>query len=228
MIEIALPWWSCSLFPVNTCYTQVLLVLHKRFADICPHLFLSEFIGNLFHILGLHPQRSGSLNLGGAWHLCFKQTPRVENRGFIFGLPAKPAALMLPVCVPTPRNSEAAWSNLEKEERQADPALRETTAERLKIAGPSTAWLNTLSFLHVLKEDLESDGLKFYPDQPYWPQWGCRTILQNRVACSNMLLFPCSEICRLVLVLWLQGGLGWATLLQAVAWLIWVPVSSKY
>ena len=65
---------------------------------------------------------------------------------------------------------------LGKRKKTGRPALRETTAERLKTAGPSTVWLNTVSFLHVLKEDLESDGLKFYLDQPYWPQWGCRTI----------------------------------------------------
>ena len=71
---------------------------------------------------------------------------------------------------------------IRKRRKTSRLACRETTAERLKIAGPSTVWLNTLSFLHALKEDLESAGLKFYLDQPYWPQWGCRTSLPQAVA----------------------------------------------
>jgi len=84
--------------------------------------------------LWLHPQRSGSLNLGWVVGICvFKQTPRVENRGFITGLPANPAALMLPVGVPTSRNSEAAWGNLEKEKRQADRPLEKQLLKDWKL-----------------------------------------------------------------------------------------------
>lgn len=149
MIEVPFSDEAAACFPVNTCYTQVLLVSHKRSADICPHLFYQNSLGEFVPHFGTPPPEIWITQFGAVLGICvFKQTPRVENWGFITGLPAKPAALMLPVCVPTPRNSEAAWSNLEKEERQADGPLEKQLLKDWKLLDQALLdWILSPSYM---------------------------------------------------------------------------------
>ena len=130
-------------------WTQVLFVLHKCFADICPHLFYQNSLGEFVPHFGTPPPEIWITQFGAVLGICvFKQTPRVDNRGFITGLPAKPAALMLPVCVPTSRNSEAAWSNLEKEERQADRPLEKQLLKDWKLLDQALLdWILSPSYM---------------------------------------------------------------------------------
>lgn len=150
MIEVPFSDEAAVCFPVNTCLNPSTVCFTRV---LCRHLSYTCSIrihwGNLLHILWLHPQRSGSLNLGWVVGICvFKQTPRVENRGFITGLPANPAALMLPVCVPTSRNSEAAWGNLEKEERQADRPLEKQLLKDWKLLDQALFdWILSSSYM---------------------------------------------------------------------------------
>lgn len=150
---------AAACFPVNTCYAQVLLVSHKRSADICPHLFYQNSLGNLFTFWDSTPRGSGSLNLGDCLAFVFLNKPQEWRWSFIT-VPAKPAALILPVCVPTPRNSEAAWSNLEKEEeRQADgPLRRGNNCWRTENCWTKHCLIEYSLNHHVLKEDLGQMG----------------------------------------------------------------------
>ena len=75
----------------------------------------------------------GSHRVGHDWSDSAAAAARVENRGFITGLPANPLALMLPVCVSTSRNSEAARGKLEKEERQADRPVEKQLLKDWKL-----------------------------------------------------------------------------------------------
>ena len=65
MIEVPLSDEAAVCFPVNTCLNPSTVYFTRV---LCRHLSYTCSIRihwkNLLHILGLHPQRSGSLNLG--------------------------------------------------------------------------------------------------------------------------------------------------------------------